>query len=157
MKKVLLALVIIFAGFLSTQAQVNPHAIGLRLGAGTYSGGEISYQHGMGDNHRVELDLGWGGHSSYNVLTLAAIFHWNWNITGGLNWYIGPGAMVGAWSYWNTSSIGIGIGGQVGIEYDFNTLNIPVLLSLDVRPMWNFQNDFGGFGYGTALGIRYTF
>lgn len=44
----------------ATTAQVNTHAVGIRGGAGSYGGGaEISYQHGLGDAHRLELDLGW--------------------------------------------------------------------------------------------------
>ena len=48
MKKYLIAYIILFIG-LYAQSQVNPHAIGLRLGGdGQVNGAEISYQHGLG-------------------------------------------------------------------------------------------------------------
>ena len=52
------------------------------------------------------------------------------------------------------SHFGIGAGGQIGLDYQFNA---PIQLSLDVRPMWNFIGHVTGFNYGAALGIRYAF
>lgn len=130
----------------------------MRLGGdGDVNGAEISYQHGIGSSNRIELDLGFGGNKNHNRMFLAGIYHWNWNITKGLNWYAGPGAAVGIHSYDNSNGyINIGLGGQIGIEYDFNTTNTPILLSIDSRPMWDFIGDYSGFGWGTALGVRYT-
>ncbi|NLA24387.1 MAG: hypothetical protein GX879_05415 [Bacteroidales bacterium] len=158
MRKLLFTLAVVFAGYFASQAQVNPHAIGARLGGGSFYGAELSYQHGLGTANRLELDLGWGGGSEHSRMFLSGIFHWNWNIVEGLNWYVGPGASLGYYSYKNSnSSIGVALGGQIGLEYDFNTLGAPLLLSLDVRPMWDFLGDARGFGWGTALGVRYTF
>lgn len=141
-------------------SQVNPHAIGLRLnGSHEHFGGEVSYQHGLGDANRLELDLGWRSHKNWSHLSIAGIYHWVWNITDGLNWYVGPGARLGAYNGKdnNSDSFGLAVGGQLGIEYDFNSKSVPLLLSFDIRPMWDFIGDYGGFGYGSALGIRYTF
>ncbi len=146
--------------FLSTISfsQVNPQTIGVRLGGGTISGGEISYQMGMGDANRLEFDLGFGASSNHSRLYLVGAYHWNWNITDGLNWYAGPAASAGLYSYNNEDGfVNIAIGGQVGIEYDFTHLDAPILLSLDARPMWDFIGDHAGLGWGTALGIRYIF
>ena len=66
MKKVILALITLFTVSLSSVAQVEPHAIGGRFGGGNYGGGfEISYQHGLGDANRLELDLGMNSHHGY--------------------------------------------------------------------------------------------
>jgi hypothetical protein len=146
--------------FLSTIsfAQVNPQTIGVRLGGGTISGGELSYQMGKGDANRLEFDLGFGANSNHNRLYLVGAYHWNWNITEGLNWYAGPAASVGIYSYNDEGGfVNIAFGGQVGIEYDFTRLDAPILLSLDARPMWNFIGDHAGLGWGTSLGIRYIF
>jgi hypothetical protein len=139
-------------------AQVNPHAIGLRLGGGSYNGGELSYQHGLGDANRLEFDLGYGSNKNHHRIYLAGIYHWDWNITSALNWYIGPGASVGLYSYkgGDNNSFNIGVGGQIGLEYDFSKKSIPLLLSLDARPMWDLLGDNRGLGWGAALGIRYT-
>lgn len=172
MKKCIIALLaVVLTSF--ADAQVNPHAIGLRLGAGHYynSGGiagEVSYQHGFGEKNRLEIDLGWRGNNGWgnnnHFLGLSGIYHWVWNLDGGLNWLVGPGAQIGFWSYrykidnqkYSESGVSLSIGGQLGIEYDFNDLGAPIQLSFDVRPMFNFINN-GGFGYGGALGVRYTF
>lgn len=153
----------------SSNAQVNPHAIGVRLGGGVYGqGGEISYQHGVSDMNRLEFDLGWrygkyddnGIGNDYSHIVFSAIYHWDWNITDGLNWYVGPGAQLGAWNYKyydDGDGFTLAVGGQIGLEYDFNQHGAPILLSLDSRPMWGFVGAYRRFGYGAALGIRYTF
>ncbi|MBN1131093.1 MAG: hypothetical protein JXA71_19040 [Chitinispirillaceae bacterium] len=142
---------VVFAvGFLfsSVSAEIPDNAIGLRLGGGLYGGGaEVSYQKALGSTNRLELDLGWGG-----ALSFSAIYQWNWNITDALNWYVGPGAQVVLWD----GGVGLGIGGQIGIEYDFNNHGVPLLLSIDSRPMYGLLHE-GGFGYDGALSVRYTF
>lgn len=157
MKKVIVSLILIFSAY-GLHARVHPHAIGLRLGGdGDVNGAEISYQHGFGNSNRLELDLGFGKNKHHNRTYITGIYHWNWNISGGFNWYAGPGAALGIYSYDKSdSNINIGIGGQIGIEFDFNKLNAPILLSLDVRPMWDFIGDYNDFGWGAALGVRFT-
>lgn len=142
-------------------SQVNPHAIGLRGGSGSSgNGGEVSYQHGLGDANRLELDLGWygnNGNGNNNHLTvLSGIYHWVWNLDEGLNWYAGIGAQIGDYQTKDYSGFFFRIGGQVGIEYDFNVHEVPLLLGLDARPMFRFQNLIE-HGYGAALSLRYTF
>ncbi len=158
MKRILIFTLVVFCLSFTINAQVNPHAIGIRIGGnGDINGVELSYQKGFNDINRLELDLGFGGNSHHNRFFLAAIYHWDWNITEGLNWYIGPGAGIGVDSYEDSNAyFNIALGGQIGLEYDFNTLNAPILLSLDVRPMWDFIGEHSGFGWGIALGVRYT-
>ncbi len=169
MKPYTLSILLAFTFFYSAHTQVNSHAIGLRggLGWGGY-GGELSYQQGFGEKNRLELDLGWRSYNRnngnannwrYSHLAISGIYHWVWNLAEGLNWYIGPGAQLGFYDdyYENESGAGIAIGGQIGLEYDFNQHSIPILISLDARPMWNFIGYYSGFGGGTAFSIRYTF
>jgi len=166
MKKVIYSLGIIMGLSFATTAQVNPHAIGLRGGSGNYgSGAELSYQHGLGDANRLELDLGWRGNrsnnNSYSSIYLAGIYHWDWNITAGLNWFVGPGATIGLHSdkhFNDNDGITVGVGGQIGLEYDFNEHGVPLLLALDTRPMWRLVGwGKGVAGYGGAFSLRYTF
>jgi hypothetical protein len=161
MKKVVLTIALAIGMALTTQAQVNPHALGLRFGGdGTTNGAELSYQHGFGDKNRLELDLGVRSRRHFNQTQISGIYHWVWNLDGGLNWYIGPGATLGFYNWddgRNTSSgIALGLGGQIGLEYDFNKIGAPLLLSLDTRPMFDFAGYTNGFGWGAALGLRYT-
>ncbi len=146
------------------RAQVNSHALGIRGGAGNYgSGGELSYQHGLGDANRLELDLGWRGYnrnnSRYSHLGVTGIYQWVWNIEDGFNWYAGLGGQVGLYSdkiYSENNGATISLGGQLGIEYDFNELGAPIQMSFDIRPMWGFLSAYNGIGYGAAFSIRYT-
>ena len=158
MKKVLFSLLLFFAAVFYAPAQVNPHAIGLRFGGGgDVLGGEISYQHGLGSTNRLELDLGLGSGNSWSRTDLTGIYQWDWNLTDGLNWFVGPGATIGLWKPSNNSGyFNIGVGGQIGLEYDFKKVGAPILLSLDTRPMWNLTGSGSGFGWGAALGVRYV-
>jgi len=174
MKNLLVAICFLFIANAS-QAQADGKAIGLRLGSSNFGvGTEISYQHGFSSKNRIELDLGWRSNRHYGVLGLSAIYHWAWNIDGGLNWYIGPGGQIGFYSHnasfhhgnghyhdyddFRESGAVVNIGGQIGLEYEFNEHGVPLQLSLDARPMWGlFSTYYSGLGYGGALGIRYTF
>ncbi|XOV65864.1 MAG: hypothetical protein ACFHU9_09525 [Fluviicola sp.] len=157
-------------------------AIGLRLGPSNFgNAAEVSYQHGFSEKNRLELDFGLRSNYHYNIIGLSVIYHWRWNIDGGLNWYIGPGGQLGFYNHRHNHSHGHGhghghphyhdhddddfresgailnIGGQIGLEYDFNEHGVPIQLSIDTRPMWGFLNYYRGPWYGGALGIRYTF
>ena len=156
MKKLHITLLLIGLSMVGL-AQVNTNAIGLRLGGnGDVNGAEISYQIGMSSQNRIELDLGFGTGNGHNRMYLAGIYHWDWNITDALNWYVGPGASVGFYQYDNSADgINVAVGGQIGIEYDFTDKGAPILLSLDGRPMWDLLGDNSGLGWGAALGVRY--
>ena len=162
MKKILLGAVMALGVAFTGTSQVNPHAIGIRGGSGNFGSGiELSYQHGLGDANRLEFDLGLRTSSNHQHFILSGIYHWAWNITSGLNWYVGPGAQLGLYqnkfNNVNDGGITLALGGQIGIEFDFNELGAPLLLSFDTRPMWGLTGNGNGFGYGGALGLRYTF
>lgn len=162
MKRTLATLALVFGAVFYSNAQVNDHAIGLRLGGYDGDNGiEISYQHGFSEKNRVELDLGLRGGKYFSSTTFTGVYHWDWNIIEGLNWYVGPGAAVNFWRWKDNSNnkdsgVNIAIGGQIGLEYDFQDLGAPILVSLDTRPMYDI-NGYGGsgFGWGYALGVRY--
>jgi hypothetical protein len=157
MKKRILVLTLVLSLTFYGTSQVNPHAIGLRGGSGNFGyGGEISYQHGFGDANRLELDLGARRNKYYGLTVLTGIYHWVWNITEGLNWYVGPGAQLGLYNG-SEAGLWLSVGGQIGIEYDFNQHDIPLLLGLDTRPMFLLNSAYSGFGYGGAFSLRYTF
>ena len=151
MKKVLLVFITMLGFVFAANAQNN--AIGLRFGGGSAMyGAEISYQL-LAGNNRVELDLGFSGNEYIN---LAGIYQWTGPIAGGFGWYVGPGVNLG---YCIHHGFGIAVILQGGVEYNFST--IPLQLSLDVRPSWDFIRREGciysGFGWGVALSIRYRF
>lgn len=157
MKKFFLFLVIASFVSLSAGAQVDRNALGVRLGGGASFGGEFSYQLGFSNVNRLELDLGFGGDSDYSRMSLAGTYQWVWPIGGdGFNWFVGPGAGISLnnGKKDHNDYFGMAIGGQIGLGYNFK---IPLGLTLDTRPMWDFLSDDNGFNWGLALGVRYRF
>ncbi|WP_294819357.1 hypothetical protein [uncultured Flavobacterium sp.] len=164
MKKLLLSAFMLIGLAFSSNAQ-DRNALGLRLGDNDGFGGEISYQRLLGDNNRLELDLGWRDSKNYDAIKLTGLYQWVWNIEGGFNWYAGVGGGVGTWEFDNVpdyydgdddSGTFLFVAGDIGIEYNFD---IPLQLSLDFRPELYFGDDFreDDFGPDIALGIRFKF
>lgn len=157
----------LFGIAISAQAQdISKNALGLRLGDNDGFGGEISYQRGLGDNNRLELDLGWRNSNDVDAFKLTGLYQWVWNIEGGFNWYAGLGGGLGSWSYdrrignvrYEDSGTFVYAAGDIGIEYNFD--EAPIQLSLDFRPEFYFNSDDfrdDNFGPDIALGIRYRF
>lgn len=145
-----------FTALLSAQ-DISPNALGLRLGDSDGFGAEISYQRGLGDNNRLEFDLGWRSGNNYDGFKLAGLYQWVWNIDGGFNWYAGAGGGVGSYSFDNDAfddETFIFVAGDIGIEYDFD---IPLLISLDFRPELGFGDYRDDVDFDIALGLRYQF
>jgi len=161
MKKVILSAVMLIALAFTSQAQeIRKNALGLRLGDNDGFGGELSYQRGLGDNNRLEVDLGWRNNDHYDAYKLVGLYQWIWNIEGGFNWYAGVGGGLGSYSVEGPGDDNSGTfflaAGDIGIEYVFD---IPLQLSLDLRPELYFGDEFreDNFGPDIALGIRFTF
>ncbi|MCF1191778.1 hypothetical protein LRR18_09285 [Mangrovimonas sp. AS39] len=171
MKKLIL-IALAFVAFTSyTQAQeISKNAIGLRLGDSNGFGAEVSYQRAIGDNNRLEFDLGWRTGNHYDGVKLIGLYQWVWNIDGGFNWYAGPGAGFAAYSfdhdhYYNHPNFHdhddkdafIILAGTVGIEYSFD---FPLQLSLDLRPELGFGDSYydnNDLDFDVGLGVRYQF
>jgi hypothetical protein len=174
MKKALLTLTLVVAAL--TLAMAQPRSIGVRLG----NAQEVSYQHGFGMDHMLEIDAGveniWGKYSS---ATATVTFDWILNFGGNFSIFLGPGAGLtyGFGSFWKDEPywvnddafgtnekkrIGILLGAQFGFEYSFD---FPLILSLDIRPMYNFLapirvNDpdyLVSRLVNVGIGIRYRF
>ena len=153
MKKGVLSILILLST-IALNAQIESQAIGGRFGGGNLGGGfEASYQHALSDVNRIEADLGINSYKGSSYFNIAGIYHWVWQLEEGFNWFAGPGVQFLGLK--NNSAFGVG--GQIGIEYNFNVnLDTPLLISIDTRPMMNFASK-NEFGWAAALGIRYTF
>jgi hypothetical protein len=163
MKKIILSAIMLMGLAFAAQAQdISKNALGLRLGDNKGFGGEISYQRGLSDNNRLELDLGWRNRNDYNgyndnAIKLAGLYQWVWNIDGGFNWYAGVGGGLGSWNRNsnNTSGTFAFAAGDIGLEYNFD---IPLLISLDFRPEIGSNSYYeNNYGSDVALGLRYQF
>src|SRR5690606_2191856 len=165
MKRVFL-IASVFLGFTAVMSaqDISENAIGLRLGDSDGFGAEVSYQRALGgDNSLLDVDFGIRDGKHYDGVKLAGIYHWVWNIDGGFNWYAGPGAVLASYSFdnvpepYDVSETFIFIGGQIGIEYNFD---IPLMISLDFRPEFGFGDDYyenDDLDFDIALGVRYQF
>lgn len=144
--------VLLFTGFFTTveAQQIADNAIGIRVGDNNGFGTEINYQRAISENNRLEFGLGWNSSSNANGFKLTGIYQWVWNIDGDFNWYAGAGGGVGS----SKSNSFIFVAGDVGIEYDFD---IPLLISLDIRPEIGFGNYRNDLGFDIGLGLRYQF
>lgn len=159
MKKLfLLSIALLGYAFTSNAQDISDHAIGLRLGDSDGLGAEISYQHALGDNNRIEADLGWRNGNSYNAFKLTGLYQWVMPLDGSFNWYVGAGGGLASFSGKNelkgVDDTAFFIAGDIGIEYNFE---IPLLLSLDFRPELGFGDFSDDLDFDIALGIRYQF
>jgi hypothetical protein len=168
MKKVLITGLLFFLTSLNTEAQsISKNALGLRLGDNDGFGGEVSYQRGLSKKNRFEADFGWRNNSVVNAIKVVGLYQWVWNIDGGFNWYAGVGGGLGSWNYnqrykesvkYNINDEDKGVyffaAGDIGIEYNFD---IPLMLSLDLRPELYINGYGNSFGPDIALGVRYQF
>ncbi len=94
---------------------------------------------------------------------VTGLYEFNYDISGvdGLKWYVGPGAHLAVWNttwkdkYPGNNPTGLGIDGVLGLDYKFK--GIPINISADWQPSFNFvgYNYFEG-GWG-GVAIRYTF
>jgi hypothetical protein len=127
------------------------------LGVSDGFGAEISYQRALGDNNRLEVDLGWRSGNDFDGFKLTGLYQWVWVLDGDFNWYAGAGGGLGSYDF-DTPLVDdetfFFVAGNVGIEYSFD---IPLLLSLDFRPEIGFGDINDDLDFDIALGIRYQF
>ena len=160
MKKGIILLVCVLAVSFGTSAQVfDKNALGLKFGGATGDfygvGAQISYQRGLSSINRLELNLALNSNNSYTTFAIGGIYQWVWNIEGGFNWYVGPGASIGLASVKNGGSdLLFGLVGALGLEYRFP--EVPIQLALDINPTFGLIND-EGFYTTIGLGVRYCF
>lgn len=165
MKKLLIAVCFIVGlGFQAQAQSISEHALGLRFGGNNGYGAEVSYQNALGENNRLEIDLGWRNDRHFDAFKLTGLYQWLWNIEGGFNWYVGLGGGIGSVDYDNRyrnnedfdddNEFFVFGAGNIGIEYDFD---IPLLIALDFRPEIGsgyYNNDLD---FDIALALRYQF
>ena len=175
----------LFLAVLAAGANAQGYSLGLQVGNSfaTHYGShsffvEASSMIPTSNDNRFEIDLGWSDHGHYRdaygtthrtgALLTSLSYLWGWHIVAGLGWYIGPSVALGAWfngRYYDspatdntssTASFTAGVGGTVGIEYNFD---FPLQLSLAARPSLNVMvpgQPYMNIAY-IGLGIRYRF
>jgi hypothetical protein len=163
MKKLIFTAFLLVGIAINTKAQeFSKNALGLRLGGNNGFGTEISYQRGLTQNNRLEIDLGWKtDNDDVDNFKVVGLYQWVWGIDKGFNWYAGVGGGIGSWSYdqsgYDESGMILLVAGDIGIEYNFD---IPIQIALDFRPEIYLDNaDYreDNFGGDIAFSVRYRF
>jgi hypothetical protein len=122
----------------------------------------LTVKHFTGDKAAFEFLLGSRWHG-FDVTGLYEVHNRAFD-TAGLKWYYGAGAHIGFWNgdytyrdwgYQGTSYTVAGLDGILGLEYSFR--EVPINLSLDWKPAFNFAGYSGFWADGGALSIRYIF
>ncbi len=140
-KIVLLAL---FLGSFAAQAQ----EIGIRFGQVSGNNVAVDAVFAAGDWSRIHANVSFG-----SGLGLDALWDFVDRPLSGeaFSWYAG----VGPSAYISDDRFLLGVSGEIGLEYHFNT--VPLAIGLDYRPtFWLVEDtdfEFGGFG----LNFRYVF
>ncbi len=164
MKKILiLSVFMISLATVTTKAQNLSSGYKTGLGVKLWNdGGGITLKHFVSNNNAVEaIGYFWNGGTR-----ITGLYEFHYDIAGapGLKWYIGPGVHVGLYNsrYYDnnpnndrTSGSFVGIDGVLGLDYKFN--GVPINLSLDWQPSFEFGDNRGFIGSWGGLGIRYTF
>jgi hypothetical protein len=155
MKKALLIFAVLF-GFAAVSV-AQPKALGVRFGYGV----DLSYENYAGGSNFLEFELGLDNGYHGDAFHVDGVYNFmiaqpNWTNAGSWGFYGGPGASIAMSNGGDSNTLYAGIVGNLGLEYTFN---IPLQLSLDVRPRLMFGNggvwSDGIFTFG--LGIRYAF
>lgn len=156
-KNILFIAILFIISTVAAQVTVN-QTIGLRLGDDNGLGAEISYQHPLVDNTRLEAGLAWHNSSEVSAFKVSATHQWIWDLGSdeNFNWYAGVGGGFASWSLNSTikdNGTFLFLAGDIGIEYKFD---FPLILSLDTRPEFGFSKFNDGLDFDIALGIRYV-
>jgi len=158
MKK--LGLTILCSLFLCSFSQAQDYNTGIGLRGGFDNG--LTIKHFVSSKTAFEgiVASRWKGLE----LTLLYEIHGRAFQTERLNWYMGFGGHVGFWDeksadrYWGNEGENytvIGVDGILGIEYNF--VEVPINISLDWKPAFNFYGYSGFWVDGGAFSIRYIF
>ena len=155
MRRLLLIGVFLLISFTSKAQDEYVNAIGLR--GGLFNG--VTFKHFVTPSTAIEgmLTSRWSGYQITGLME----HHRDIRELDGFRWFYGYGAHIGFYEghyvTWgnNNNYMVVGIDGIIGIEYLIP--NIPISLSLDWKPYFNFMGYSGFAGDDGALGIRYTF
>ena len=158
MRKVLL-LSVTLSVFLLSNAQsksTNSSSYKSALGVKVWDGAGITFKHFFEGNTAGEF-IAYFWNRGFRFTGLYEI-HGNFADAKGLKWYIGPGAHIGFYDYYDHNNhidgVYVGIDGVLGLDYKFS--GAPNKISIDWQPSIEF-GDYVGFSHWGGLGIRYTF
>jgi len=143
MRKILLSIAFIFAMIISSNAQ----EVGVRWGNVTGGNFAVDAVFSAGEFSRIHADVSFGDGVGIDLL-----WDFLYRPLGGesFNWYMGAGPYTVI-----DDDFQLGLVGEVGLEYKFNTL--PLTFGVDWRPSFRIidDTDFVGGDFGFNVRIRF--
>ncbi len=149
MKSVWMIAVLFTAITFGSTAQTYQTAIGIR---GGFSNG-ITGKHFISDHSAVEGILSLRN-KGWMITGLYQVYNPAFDVDK-LYWYYGGGAHIGYWEKYESNHFGLGLDAIIGLEYMFSP--VPLAISIDYKPMFNFYNLPRFMANEVALSLRYTF
>jgi hypothetical protein len=141
----------------SQSKSANSSSYKTALGVKVWDGGGLTLKHFWSSKNAGEL-IGYFWNRGFRLTGLYEI-HGDIESATGLKWYVGPGAHIGFYDYYNRNNhidgTYLGIDGVLGLDYKFN--GAPINISIDWQPSFEFGDFVGFVGNWGGLGVRYTF
>jgi hypothetical protein len=164
MKKQIILIGFVLLFFCTTlTAQSKGSVYTTALGIKFLDGAGVTLKHFIKKNNALEGVLFFWERGTR--LTGLYEFHFDINGAPGLKWYVGPGVHVGFYDnnfynrrYYDDSRYTgtyAGIDGVLGLDYKINT--VPINLSIDWQPSFEFGTGRGFTGNWGGFAVRYTF
>lgn len=162
MRKLTLVFTLTLLILLGAKAQAQSYTTGIGLRIAPWYG--FTIKHHLSDDTAIEGII----HTRWRGLLVTVLYEKHFPAFGqdGLRWYIGAGGHVGFWNdnrYRNNpwfydhpnSHVGIGVDLIGGIEYTIP--DVPINISLDIKPGFNIVPGFYTIYDDGALSVRFVF
>ncbi|HEX8331423.1 MAG TPA: hypothetical protein VF622_02305 [Segetibacter sp.] len=151
------SLFILFVTLIFSSTSAYSQAMGATyknaLGVKVWDGAGITFKSFGASKNAVELI----GYFYRNGARITGLYEIHGDISGapGLKWYVGPGAHVGFYSSRYGGGTFAGIDGVLGLDLKIN--RVPINLSIDWQPSFEFGETRGFIGSWGGVGVRYAF
>jgi hypothetical protein len=122
--------------------------VGLRI----WNGAGVSLKTFFAENQAADITAFFG--SGQQRITAMYEKHGDLSTEGNLKWYFGAGGNVAFVKVASVKKTIVGVNGVVGVDYKFKAM--PLNLSLDWQPGFQFQTGYGYVGDWFSLAVRYT-
>ncbi len=107
---------------------------------------------------RLEVDLGLRTQNTQNTGYVNAAYQWVEPIEDQFKWYIGPATGIRFNSSEDDQFFALGMGAQIGFDYDFMPDQMPIQLCFNLRPLLNLVKTSGTVvDPGIGVSIRVLF
>jgi len=151
---------LVVLGFAANGQLLTDNALGLRFGGDDGVGLEINYQRVLLQDNRLELGVGWRDRNDGGSIQLVGLYQLLFYLGGDFHAYLGGGGGFNSTQGDgpNGSSEGLFVSGNAGVEYSFQNSELPLQVSLDIRPRFAFSSSFDNVWLADfGLSLRYQF